>query len=277
MKSFTAYKEFLGHIVDENNQRTKQAKKDQAAAVDQGDDEAEDDLSVLVDLIDSYNVVKETDTDFIVDIKFKPGKLEQELANNIDYKFEKQMKLAFLFSTSNIHAYDDKGIIQKYDSPEEIITEFSKVRLDFYAKRKGHLLADYQLRHGKASARFKFVTSIIDGSLDIYRKSRAVVEDLLATQGYPRFGGSTSSEEADENNTGGSYQYLLSMQISSFTEETLKDLQKQIEDLTACITVLTNKLPEDLWLDELKMIQAEYKTMLENWLKDNTITMYVKN
>jgi DNA topoisomerase-2 len=278
-KSFTAYKEFLGQIIDENNQRAKQAKKDQAAAAavedDQGDDE--DDLSVLVDLIDSYNVVKETDTDFIVDIKFKPGKLEQELANNIDYKFEKQMKLAFLFSTSNIHAYDDKGIIQKYDSPEEIITEFSKVRLDFYAKRKGHLLADYQLRHGKASARFKFVTSIIDGSLDIYRKSRAVVEDLLATQGYPRFGGSTSSEEVDENNTGGSYQYLMSMQISSFTEETLKDLQKQIEDLTACITVLTNKMPEDLWLDELKMIQAEYKTMLENWLKDNTITMYVKN
>ena len=67
------------------------------------------------------------------------------------------------------------------------------------------------------------------------------------------------------------------MQISSFTEETLKELQKQIDDLTACITVLTGKMPEDLWLDELKMIQAEYKTMLENWLKDNTITMYVKN
>ena len=272
-KSFTGYKEFLNLIVDENTQRNKAAKRE-AAERDDGDEDEKDDISALVDLVDSYDVVKETDTDFVVDLKFKPGKLDQELGGNADYKFEKGLKLAFTFATTNVHAYDAAGIIRKYETPESIITAFSTVRLDAYAKRKAYLLADYAVKHGKASARYTFVTAIMDGTLDIYRKSRTVVEDMLVAGGYPRFGAATEADETEIAGTTGSYKYLLSMQISSFTEETLLQLKREIDDLQAKINGLSEKTAEALWLDELGVVQKEYSKTVENWLVDNTITLY---
>jgi DNA topoisomerase-2 len=269
-KSFTAYKEFLNMIVDENTQRTKAAKKEATAAAVAGeereDDDEKDDITALVNLIDSYDVQKETDTDFIVDLKFKPGKLDEELGSNADYKFEKQLKLAFTFATSNIHAYDEKGIIQKYETPESIITAFSRVRLEYYQRRKDYLLNKYAGQLTKASSRFRFVTEIMDGTLDIYRKSRAVIEGLLEAGGYAKI-------SADDSGAI-SYQYLLSMQISSFTEETLEVLKKKIDELDGTIRDLTGKTLNQLWLEELSKIEKEYVKMVETWLVENAIAIY---
>jgi DNA topoisomerase-2 len=273
-KSFTGYKEFLNLIVDENTQRNKAAKKEAAERDD--DDDEKDDISVLVDLIDSYEVVKETDTDFVVDLKFKPGKLDQEIAANTDFKFEKQLKLAFTFATTNIHAYDAQGLIHKYETPESIIDAFSAVRLDFYARRKTQLLSDYAVKHGKASARYRFVTAIMDGTLDIYRKSRTVVESMLQAADYPRYSGSACVGEEDQETQGG-FKYLLSMQISSFTEETLVQLKKEIDELQAKIDGLTSKTIDALWLEELDVVQKEYRKSVDNWLTDNTITIYASS
>ena len=272
-KSFTGYKEFLNLIVDENAQRTKVAKRAAAAAEDEEETVAED-LNVLVDLLDSYEVVKETDTDFIVDLKFKPGKLDQELQANVDYKFEKQLKLAFTFCTSNIHAYDEKGIIQKYETPEGVIDAFIPVRLHYYTKRRTHLLESKTKALGKASAKYRFISAIMDGSLDIYRKSKSVVHALLLAGNYPAFPDKAADDEDEPAAAMGDYNYLLKMQISSFTEETLIRLQKEITELEMSMAELTAKTPKDLWLEELSLLQKEYVKMVDQWITDNTITRY---
>ncbi|KDO83471.1 hypothetical protein CISIN_1g0004591mg, partial [Citrus sinensis] len=48
----------------------------------------------------------------------------------------KKFKLTTTISTSNMHLFDSKGVIKKYDTPEQILEEFFHIRLEFYEKRK---------------------------------------------------------------------------------------------------------------------------------------------
>ncbi|XP_028109402.1 DNA topoisomerase 2-like isoform X2 [Camellia sinensis] len=48
----------------------------------------------------------------------------------------KKFKLTTTISTSNMHLFDLKGVIKKYETPEQILEEFFHVRLEFYEKRK---------------------------------------------------------------------------------------------------------------------------------------------
>ncbi|XP_019055912.1 PREDICTED: DNA topoisomerase 2-like isoform X1 [Nelumbo nucifera] len=47
----------------------------------------------------------------------------------------KKFKPTTTISTSNMHLFDPKGVIKKYDNPEQIL-EFFYLRLEFYEKRK---------------------------------------------------------------------------------------------------------------------------------------------
>ncbi|XP_028059654.1 DNA topoisomerase 2-like [Camellia sinensis] len=52
----------------------------------------------------------------------------------------KKFKLTTTISTSNMHLFDPKGVIKKYETPEQILEEFFHVRLEFYEKRKASCL-----------------------------------------------------------------------------------------------------------------------------------------
>ena len=51
-------------------------------------------------------------------------------------EIEDTFKLTSKISLKNMHLYNSKGIITKYNNPLDIIKEFSEVRLDAYKKRK---------------------------------------------------------------------------------------------------------------------------------------------
>ena len=77
-------------------------------------------------------------------VKFKMDKLTKLLKNN---ELEKRLNLidSKNTSTSNMHLYTCKGNIKKYESIDEILIEFYKIRLEYYVKRK-----EYQLKHLKS-------------------------------------------------------------------------------------------------------------------------------
>lgn len=280
--SFTAYKEFMAQIIEAAAAEQKEIKRAAKKAADAGEADLEslpdneESVNALSKIILSYSVIKETDTDFVVDIRFKQGILEDELKSNKDYRFEKMLKLAFCFTASNMHAYDETGIIRRYDSPADIICTFVRVREDYYERRRNAQLKDYTIKLGQASARYRFVTEIIEDKLDIYRKSRAVITAMLEAAGYPKNSsfGTADTEDDGEETSNKEYNYLLSMQVSSFTEETLEELRKRREDLQEKIVNLESSTGKDIWLAELDTFEREYVDDLQAWVKDNTITVY---
>ena len=52
----------------------------------------------------------------------------------------KDFKLRKAFRTSNMHLFHPVSGIKKYSSPEEILGDFFEIRLEYYAKRKEHLI-----------------------------------------------------------------------------------------------------------------------------------------
>jgi DNA topoisomerase-2 len=288
-KSFTAYIAFLNTLLDEETAKLhgiapaaaskRGAKRDGedagAAAADDSDDEGSAVFREAV--VQDYQKVKDTDTDCIIDITFKPGVLERELANNEDYRFEKRLCLAYQFATSNMHLYDESGRIQKYGSPQEIIESFCKVRLPFYAKRRGLLIDRYMVDLAKCSAKYRFVVDIMEERVDIRRKSKADVAMILSTAEppYPRFTSETAETTENEESTGSidGYDYLLRMPIHSFTRETLERLKAQMDKTQGLLEEITGKTEQDLWQDELTIIEREYTGELDSWIKDNDITI----
>lgn len=264
-KSFKGYVAFLNTLLDDDIAKRHGIKKTKKKASDDDDDTTKSSTfkeSVVYD----YEIVKQTDTDLIIDIEFKPGVLEKELENNENYRFEKKIKLAFAFSRNNMHLFVEDGTIQKFDDPRDIIKEFCRVRLKYYGLRRDRLLKKYEHDIGKASAKYRFVTEIMDDTLDIKRKKRATVEQMLegATPPYPKF---TNNVDDDEDKAG--YQYLLGMQMGSMTEEMLEKLKKDIDTAQAAKDKLDSQTEVDIWEEDIAAILKEHEEVDNDWYKTN--------
>ena len=55
------------------------------------------------------------------------------------------------------------------------------------------------------------------------------------------------------------YDYLLNMNIRSFTKQKLKDIEKDIDDLSHKLKTLQNITEEKLWINDLDKFLKEYK------------------
>jgi len=222
------------------------------------------------DVVHDYEVVSKSNTEYIIDIIFKEGVLDKELVNNDNYRFEKKLKLAFTISCSNMHLYVGDGTIRKFGCPQDIISEYCRVRIGYYTQRRERLLKKYELDIGKANSRYRFVTEIMDEVIDIRRKSKVVVEQMLesATPAYPKF---TNNVDDDADRAG--YKYLLAMEISSFTAETLERLRREVDDAQALLDRLSGQTGADLWDEDLDAFLKEYDLDVADWYRRNEMKM----
>ena len=55
------------------------------------------------------------------------------------------------------------------------------------------------------------------------------------------------------------YDYLLNMNIRSFTNQKLKDIEKDIDGLSHKLKTLQNITEEKLWINDLDKFLKEYK------------------
>lgn len=72
--------------------------------------------------------------------------------------------------------FNEDGIITKYNNVKEILEQFYKIRLEYYAKRKEYLLSilsrDYEILDNK----MRFFSAIMSNEISIFNIKR---EDLI--------------------------------------------------------------------------------------------------
>ncbi len=187
-------------------------------------------------------------------IQFKKGVLQELLKNN---NIEKELKLTDSSYTnySNMHLYNSRGVITKYDSVDEILREFYLIRLAYYVKRKEYLLRVLRRELDIYAAKVKFIEEFISGDIDIMQKEDEEIEEQLVSRGYPKFG---SNESGDEDESNMSYQYLLSMQIRSLTKKKIEELKRLHENKLAEVNDLESKSEKDLWKIDLNKLLEKY-------------------
>jgi DNA topoisomerase-2 len=93
--------------------------------------------------------------------------------------FEKAFRLRSSLTINNMMLFDASGKIKKYDTPNEIISDFASTRMTLYEKRKEYLLNRLIRECAILSAKMRFIKLVISGELKIKRrKIRDLCQEL---------------------------------------------------------------------------------------------------
>ena len=190
-----------------------------------------------------------TDTKVDFRITFANGAIQKLLETKEDNDcngLEKLLKLYTTQSTTNMHLFDGKEHLKKYNKLEEIIQDYYGVRLSFYQKRKDYLISEYERELLLLSNRARFIQETLDDKIDMRKKSKLQIQTILTEHKYAKIDG-------DEE-----YKYLVKMPMDSVTKENVEKLLKEKGDKEQELKALNAKTIQEMWLDELNILQEEY-------------------
>lgn len=162
-------------------------------------------------------------------------------------KLEKALKLVSNqnLSTTNMYLFNHEGRIKKYDTINDIITEYYGVRLAAYGHRKRVLLEELRSKAEVVANKIRFLQSVIDETIIIHKRNKADLETELSEAGYAR--------------VEGSYEYLLRMPLYSLTVDKKRELDAQLEDIQALIEKIERTTEKDMWREDLDAFERKYR------------------
>jgi DNA topoisomerase-2 len=200
---------------------------------------------------DYDDMSKDTNVDFT--ITFAKGKLEELEASKGDHGcngLQKLLKLYTTNSTSNMHLFDAHEKLQKYNNVEEIIDDYFDSRLKLYQMRKEYIIQTLEKVLVLLSNKAKYIKEILDGTIDLRKKKKEQVVQLLQEKGY----------NIIEDDT--EYKYLVKMPMDSVTEENVEKLYKERQDKLHELELTKSMTIYQMWgseLDQFKELYLEYK------------------
>lgn len=116
---------------------------------------------------------------------------------------EKVFKVVSKVNTSNMVCFDPQGKIKKYATPEDIVADFYDVRLEYYHKRKKHLVGELELVHERLSNQARFIQLIISRELVVSNRKRADVVAELRKRNFRPFPKVAKAHVAGRRRRGG--------------------------------------------------------------------------
>jgi len=169
---------------------------------------------------------------------------EYDIKLNKDYEeveLVKLLKLESNINATNLVGFDQNSCIKKYNSAEEILTEFYSYRLTLYQKRKEYLEQELNEKLILISEKARFIRLFIEKKLIIINRSE---EDVSLDLVKLKF-----------NKIDDSYDYLLNLSLKYLTINKIKSLETDIQKLTEELVILRNKNAKDLWADDLDLLK----------------------
>ncbi|MDA9216391.1 toprim domain-containing protein [bacterium] len=204
------------------------------------------------------NIIKEyvdlcTDKNVDITIIFQNNINIQELICKIDEngcnQLEKLLHLFVQINTNNMHVFDEKERLKKFNTPYEMINYYLDVRRNIYTKRKINLINELEKDTTKLSNKAKFIAEILNDVIDLRRKKNYEVISLLESRSY---------DKLDNNDQ---YDYLIKMPMNSVTEENIDKLNNLHYEKTQLLETLQNTTEEHMWITELDSLLEQYNQM----------------
>uniref|UniRef100_A0A6C0E1U2 DNA topoisomerase (ATP-hydrolyzing) n=1 Tax=viral metagenome TaxID=1070528 RepID=A0A6C0E1U2_9ZZZZ len=221
----TPYKEFLESLVEGGGGG---GKKDQPKT-------KKKDAIVLKD-VRNQTKDENNEIEFVLDFKSKSD-VDKLIGFDI---LEKELKLNKMFNTNNMYLFDDKCIPTRYANTTDILLDFCDLRLEYYQKRKEHIIEQTQHELNVLQSKARFIDEYINEVIHINRKSKEYIIKVLEERKYYKI------EE--------SFDYLINLPIISLTNEKIKVLKDQVTTKEKMLAEIKNKTEKDLWLDDLAVL-----------------------
>jgi DNA topoisomerase-2 len=163
-----------------------------------------------------------------------------DLITMISKNLMKTFKLIKPMSTRNMYLFDENSSIKKYDTSEDILQEFVKIRLKYNKLRKEYQLGKFNEDLILLSNKVRFINEIIAGDLVVFKKKKDILDAELSKRDYIRINGT--------------YDYLTSMPIYVLTFEKIKDLEEKHLTIIEKIKDLEGKTVKRMLFDDIRNI-----------------------
>ena len=230
------YKEYLESLVDNKSAKGKTKSGD--------------------DYIKDFNDMS-TDLNVEFEITFYPGILTKLICQKHDYGLEgieKYLKLYTTQSTNNMHLFNEKEQLRKYENVYDIVDGYYGVRYSYYVKRKDYLISKLNNELKVLSAKAQFIQYNLDDKIDLRKKSKNEINAIMEKFEF-------------ELGDSGDYNYLIKMPMDSVSKENVEKLMKEHENKKAELETIQSSSIEAMWLKELAQLKIAYNEFLENSLK----------
>jgi DNA topoisomerase II len=173
----------------------------------------------------------DTSTDVKVHIQVKTDNVAQ---------FEKL--LTSKLKLTNMHAFNARGVIHKYTSPNAILAEYCVIRLDMYEMRRTKILETLNSRipYHENVVRFIQQQCLDTPKPDLRRQTPDACDSLLAAEKFDM--------------VDGSYNYLLNLPIASLTLKHAQKHERDLAELRDAIKEMESTNPKKMWFTELSRL-----------------------
>lgn len=173
---------------------------------------------------------------------------EKDFECNVD-----TLKLYSYLYTSNMVAFNHKDQLKKFESVDDIITSFCEVRYLYYQLRKKHMISSLEKEIRYLGNKERFVQEVIDNDLNIMNVEESKIIKELKERDY--------DEDPKKEESG--YDYLLNMQVRTFTADRVKKLKDDIASNKKKLEDIKKTNESKMWINDLDEFVEQY----EKWLK----------
>jgi DNA topoisomerase-2 len=191
-------------------------------------------------------------------IIFSNGKLREFEETELEHGcngLEKLLKLFTTETTTNMNLFNADDKLVKYDNIPDIIDDYYLTRLHHYHLRKNNLInkleQDIKILRNKS----RYIQEILNDTIDLRRKNELQVNSML--------------EDCEYETIGDNYNYLTDMKMSSVCNENVNHLNNKYAEKEAELLNLKNTTIENMWLNELKLLEIEYDRHIRERKEEN--------
>jgi len=195
------------------------------------------DLKGYLDVLDSLeekkiiqSYVDQSENDNFL---FEVTMLSKTLRELTDEEILSQLKLIKKV-TENYTVIDENNKIKVFDNSLDLLDHYIKVKLEYLGKRKAHQLATIQQSIDIDQSKYLFIQSIVENKLVINKRKKVDIEKDLS--------GLKNIIKVDDK-----YDYLLSMNILSLTEERMAVLRANVEKNKQALSELQKTTINGMW------------------------------
>ena len=172
-----------------------------------------------------------TDTDVFMKIKIGtggPAVIEKMLTDKI--------------RLTNMHCFNSKCVIEKYESVEKILREFVSVRMRMYRERLAYMLKALRDKLPYHENVVRFIRQQCEDKPrpELRKKSPEECDSLLDADKFARIDGE--------------FNYLLNLPIAALTLKHALKHEKDLQELKSQITELEGKTAPQLWKEDLEKL-----------------------
>ena len=153
----------------------------------------------------------------------------------------KTFKLTTTLSINNMNLFDNNDKLKHYNEVYEICDDFIKNRLDYYEKRRLHLIHILSEEMDILTNKCKYIQELLNDTLDLRKKTNIQICEMLENKKYSKI-----------NDT---YNYLIKMTMDSVCQENVDSLNNQYADKKKQYDKMLYTNNKEIWKTELEELK----------------------